>query len=167
LTGYVTTLCDAGQLLIWQLQGLKVGSIGFQLPSKTATIYDSGNEPFTGSNLGFIGKAIASVLKHPEETANKYIRIASFITTQNEILALLEEETGEKWTVVNKKTSDSQKLGDEKLAKGDYSAFSDFLKPILFGDGIGESPKEDQLANKELGLPKENLKETVKAALAA
>lgn len=149
------------------LQGLKVGSIGFHIPSKTATIYDSGNEPFTGSNLGFIGQAIASVLKHPDETANKFIRVASFVTTQNEILAVLEEETGEKWTVVNKKTSDSQKIADEKLAKGDYSAFSDYLKPILFGDGIGQSPKEDQLANKELELPKEDLKATVKAALAA
>jgi len=58
-----------------------------------------------------------------------------------------------------------EKLGDEKLAKGDYSAFGDFLKPLLFGDGIGASPKEAQLANKELGLPKEDLKATVKAAL--
>ena len=140
--------------------------MGFQLPSKTVTIWDSGNEPFTGSNLGFIGLAIASVLKHPEETKNKYLKVASFVTTQNAILAALEEESGEKWTVVEKNTADSQKLADEKFAKGDYSAFGDYLKPLLFGDGIGASPKEGQLANKELGLPKEDLKETIKAVLA-
>jgi hypothetical protein len=87
------------------------------------------------------------------------------VTTQNAILAALEEESGEKWTVVNKNTADSQRLADEKLAKGDYSAFGDYLKPLLFGDGIGASPKEEQLANKELGLQKENLMATIKAVL--
>lgn len=145
---------------------MKVGSLGFSLSTKTATIYDSGNEPFTGSNLAFIGQAIASILKHPEETANKYLQVASFVTTQNAVLAVLEEETGTKWTIVKKSTADSQKLADEKLARGDYSAFGDYLKPILFGDGIGASPKEAQLANKELGLPKEDLTKTIKAALA-
>ncbi len=143
-----------------------MGSLGFQLPSKTATIWDSGNEPFTGSNLAFIGQAIASVLKQSEETKNKYLKVASFVTTQNAILAALEEESGEKWTVVKQKTSDSQKIADEKLAKGDYSAFGDYLKVLLFADGSGASPKEEQLANKELGLPKEDLKSTIKAALA-
>ncbi len=71
-----------------------------------------------------------------------------------------------KWTVVKQKTSYSQNIADEKLAKGDYSAFGDYLKVLLFADGAGASPKEEQLANKELGLPKEDLKSTVKAALA-
>jgi hypothetical protein len=106
------------------------------------------------------------VLKHPEETANKYIQVASFVTTQNEVLSLLEEETGTKWTVEKKNTADNQKLADEKLAKGDYSAFGDYLKVVLFGDGRGASPKESELANKELGLPKEDLRATIKAVLA-
>jgi hypothetical protein len=79
------------------------------------------------------------------------------VTTQNEIFALLEEESGTKWTVEHKKTEDNQKIADEKLSKGDYSSF---------GDGKGQSPKEEQLANKELGLPKEDLRETIKRALA-
>lgn len=106
------------------------------------------------------------MLKHPEETANKYLQVASFVTTQNEVLSLLKEETGTKWTVEKKNTADSQKLANEKLAKGDYSAFGDYLKAILLGDGKGTSPKESELANKELGLPKEDLRETVKAVLA-
>jgi len=146
--------------------GLNVGSLGVNIKNKTATIFDSGNEKFTGSNLPFIGQAIAAVLKNPEPTANKYIEVASFTTTQNEILKLLEEESGAKWTVEHKKTEDSQKIADEKLAKGDYSSFSDYLKVYLFADGKGQSPKEADLANKELGLPKEDLKATIKAALA-
>ncbi len=148
------------------LQGLRVGSLGFQIPTKTATIWDSGNEPFTGTNLPTIGLAVASILKHPEETANKYIRVASFVTTQNELLSILEEETSSKWTIVKRNTADSQKTTDKKLAKGDYSAFSDYLKVLLWADGQGTSPKESQLANKELGLPQEDLRATIKSVLA-
>lgn len=140
--------------------------MGYNLKDKTATIWDSGNEPFTGTNLAFIGQAIAGVLKHPEETANKYIEVASFTTTQNELLKILEEETGAKWTVEHKKTEDSQKLADEKLSKGDYSAFGDYLKQYLYGDGKGQSPKEAELANTMLGLPKEDLRATIKGSLA-
>jgi hypothetical protein len=76
----------------------------------------------------------------------------------------LEEETGEKWTVTKAKADDSFKLGEEKLAKGDYSAFGDYLKKHLYKDGEGHS--DVPLSNGELGLPKEDLRETIKAALA-
>ncbi|KAF8849516.1 NmrA-like family protein [Acephala macrosclerotiorum] len=146
--------------------GLKVGSLGFKAKEKKATIFDSGNEPFTGTNLPFIGLAIAAILKNPAPTANKYIEIASFVTTQNEILKLFEEESGSKWAVEKKSTEESGKIADEKLAKGDYSSFGDYLKVYFFADGKGQSPKEEDLANKELGLPKDDLKATIKAALA-
>jgi len=145
--------------------GIKVGFLGYSIPTKTATIFDSGNEPFTGTNLATIGLAVASILKHPEETANRYLDIASFVTTQNAILSILEEETGTKWTVVKKDTGESLKTADEKLAKGDYSAFGDYLKFYLHKDGGGQSPPESKLANKELGLPKEDLRATIKSLL--
>jgi len=145
--------------------GLKVGSLGFSIQDKTATIYDSGNEPFTGTNLDTIGLAVASVLKNPDTTANRYIDVASFVTTQNAILAVFQEETGTKWTVVNKNTSDSQKIADEKLAKGDYSAFGDYLKVELFRDGEGTSAKLEDLANEELGVSFGDLRATVKSVL--
>ncbi|KAG0648086.1 Bifunctional pinoresinol-lariciresinol reductase 2 [Hyphodiscus hymeniophilus] len=144
--------------------GLKVGSLGFSLREKTAIIFDSGNEPFNGTNVGTIGLAIASILQHPAKTANRYLNIASFTTTQNTLLKILEEETGEEWTVTHLKTDDSFKSAEEKLAKGDYSAFGDYLKPHLYGDGKGHA--NVPLANEELGLPKEDLRETIKMALA-
>ncbi|KAG4440389.1 hypothetical protein IFR05_004129 [Cadophora sp. M221] len=145
--------------------GLKVGSLGFSVKDKTATIFDSGNEPFTGTNLPTIGLAVASVLKNADTTANRYIDVASFVTTQNAILAIFQEETGTKWNVVNKNTSDSLKIADEKIAKGDYSAFGDYLKVELFRDGEGKSAKLEELANEELGVSFGDLRATVKAAL--
>ncbi|TVY68721.1 Isoflavone reductase-like protein P3 [Lachnellula suecica] len=135
--------------------GLKHGSLGLNLSSKSATIYDSGNEPFTGTNLGAIGAAVASVLKHPAETANKYIDISSFRTTQNEILAIAEEESSSKWDVTHVQTDNIKSLG----------SFADLLKVHTFRDGEGKSPKEADLSNDLLGLQKEDLKETIKKAL--
>jgi len=62
------------------------------------------------------------------------------------------------------KTDESQKTADENLAKGDYSAFGDYLKVYLFRDGEGKSPSK--VANEELELEKEDLRSTIKAALA-
>ena len=78
----------------------------------------------------------------------------------------MEQESGAKWTVEHKKTEDLQKIADEKFAKGDYSAFGDYLRVDIFADGKGNSPKEGELANKELGLKEDDLKATIKAALA-
>jgi len=143
--------------------GLKKGSLAVSIPTKTATIYDSGDEKFTATNLPTIGLAVAAILKDPAGTKNRYLDIASFTTTQNEILGILEEETGEKWTVKRATTEDSERVADEKLEKGDYSAFGDYLKVFLFRDGKGGSPK--RLANEELGLGNEDLRKTIKAAL--
>jgi putative NADH-flavin reductase len=144
--------------------GLKVGSLGYKAADKTVTIVDSGDEPFTGTNLPTIGLAVVSVLQHLPETANKYLDISSFKTTQNEILSIFEHETGSKWTVTKVKSEDVLKEGNEKLAKGDFSSFINFLKALLFADGKGQARKTT-LSNDLLGLPKEDLKETIKASL--
>lgn len=51
---------------------MKANLLGIDLVAKKATIVDSGDEPFSATNLDPIGKAVASILKKPEDTANKY-----------------------------------------------------------------------------------------------
>lgn len=135
---------------------------GFDAKAKKATIYDSGNEPFQTSSLSLIAKAVASVLKHPQETANKYLSIASFQPSLNEILRIAEDETGAKWTVENVSTQDLQKTGEEKLSKGDFSAFRELLRVHIHRDGDGHSVPEGELANGLLELPKEDLRDSVR-----
>jgi len=144
--------------------GLKVGSVGFIAATKTANIVDSGNEPFQGTNLPTIGLAIVSILKKLPETANKYLVVSSFTTTQNELLKIYEEETGAQWKVVSAKSSELVKIGDEKLAKGDFSAFGDYLSAFVFADGNGPA-RSAESANALLDLPKEDLRTTIKASL--
>ncbi|KAI1424953.1 hypothetical protein F5Y12DRAFT_420887 [Xylaria sp. FL1777] len=137
--------------------GLEYGSIGLDKAKKTATIFDSGNEPYQATNLPHIGKAVAAVLRHPELTTNRYISIASFNPTQNQILELVEKLTGEKWTVNQLSTSEQQQIGSEKLSKGDYSAFSNFLRKRVYEDGAGLAVKGPDNAIDLLGLGEEDL----------
>lgn len=145
--------------------GFPRGSFGLDVTNKAATIYDSGNESFTATNLATIGAAVSSVLTHPAETANKYIDISSFRTSQNEILSVVEEETGTKWKVTNVKTDGITEKADAKLAKGDFSAFGDYLKVHFFRDGEGKSVSDHELWNELLGLPKDDLRESIRKVL--
>lgn len=143
-------------------KGLKHGSIGVNKDTKTAVIYDSGNELVQASNLSFIGKAVAAVLANEEKTANKYLDIGSPLFTQNQVLEIVEKETGEKWTVQKASTADEGKIGEEKLSKGDFSAFSNLLRERIFKDGAGLA---EVGGNELLGLKEESLEETIKAWL--
>ncbi|KAK2040868.1 NmrA-like family protein [Colletotrichum somersetense] len=138
--------------------------LGFDIENKTVDIFDSGNEPVSPSTLEFIGKSVAGVLKNLEATANKYIKVASFTTTQRELLKLLEEKTGSTFTVNNVKTSDLEKTADEKLAKGDYSAFVQLLQQHLFADGNGNAAKDNAAVNL-LGLQEEDISAATDKAL--
>jgi len=146
-------------------KGLNVGSIGVNVQDKRATIVDSGDEKFQTSNLAHIGRAVAGILKHPEETANKYLATASFNPSQNEIVGIIEELTGEKLKVTRLRSEDLWKSGEEKLAQGDFRAFGDFLKVWNHADGSGHSVEGAENANQLLGVPYEDLRETLKAYL--
>ncbi|KAI1463274.1 NAD(P)-binding protein [Daldinia caldariorum] len=145
--------------------GLKYGTVGFDKNSRTAVIYDSGEEPVQASNLAFIGKAVAAILSQPEKTANRYLSIASFNPSQNQILKIAEEETGEKWTVEQASTEEQEKIGEEKLGRGDYSAFSYLLRWRIYADGAGLAVLGDKSGISLLGLQEEDLAATVKAWL--
>ncbi|KAM0277196.1 hypothetical protein ACHAQH_005979 [Verticillium albo-atrum] len=145
--------------------GLDNGFFGFDLKNKTCQKFDSGNEPFSGTNIAFIGKCVAACLMKPEETANKYLTVASFTTTQNEVLKVLEEETGSKFAVANVKTSDLEKIGHEKIANNDPAAFVEFLTQYIFADGARQAVKENA-ATAVLGLQEESLRTTVQTATA-
>ncbi|RYP11689.1 hypothetical protein DL767_011010 [Monosporascus sp. MG133] len=151
--------------IVNRFKGLEYGSIGFNKSTKTATIYDSGNEVVQASNLGFIGRAIAAILANEDKTANKYLSIGSPNFSQNEVLEIVERETGEKWEVQKASTADDGKVGLEKLSEGDYSAFRNLLRERIFKDGADLSAKGDNSANGLLGLQEESLEATIKAWL--
>jgi hypothetical protein len=73
---------------------IKSGFFGFDPKAHTAPIWDSGNTKFSATNLPTIGLAVARVLAHPVETANRSVYISSFETSFNEILGAYKTATG-------------------------------------------------------------------------
>jgi hypothetical protein len=132
---------------------------------KTVRVVDSGNEKFQASNLNYVGKAVASILKHPDQTANKYLSVSSFQPSHNEIVKIVEELTGTTFTVNRVDSEELQKLGEDKLSKGDFSAFLPLLQRWNFADGKGHAVKPEDAADELLELPKDDLKASVKAWL--
>jgi hypothetical protein len=127
-------------------------------------IFDGGNRAFSATNLSQIGNAVVAVLSKPEETANQFIYIDSFTATQNEILAELENATGEKWKVTESTTEEAKAEGQALFAKGDYSGLLLLLKAIFLGEGYGSDfTKDAVLGNEKLSLPNQDLVSTVTA----
>jgi predicted Zn-dependent peptidase len=140
----------------------------FDIANRTATIWDGGNKSFTFTNEKQLGQAVVFVLQHPQETRNQYLYVASVETTQNEILAALEEISGESWTVT-KTTTDAQVTeAVKKLTAGDFSGALSLARSTAFGNTQGlhsNYAKEEKLANDILGLSLEDVQDVVKRVL--
>jgi hypothetical protein len=144
---------------------MKVGFNGFNLADKSVTIFDGGNTKFSATNLHTIGVALIKALEKPEESKNQYIYLGGFNTTQNEILGLAEKITGAKWTVKHVVSKEHLANGRAKVEKGDYTGILDLLQVATFGEeqiGLFDPAK---LWNEKLGLPKDDLEKSIRAAL--
>ncbi|EED14992.1 NmrA-like family protein [Talaromyces stipitatus ATCC 10500] len=160
-SGFSWTAIYTALLFDW---GLGNGFLGFDVSAHTATIWDDGSKVFTLTNADQLGRAVVSVLEHPEKTANKNLYVASAETSQKEILAALEKATGSKFAVTNTTTEKELSEAGEKLSKGDFSGALILVRATSFGSTPGiraNYAKEEELANDLLGLKLESVDETV------
>lgn len=146
--------------------GLKVGFLGFDGSSKTATIWDGGKAVFSTTNLHQIGLAIIKALEKADLTKNQYVYVSGFQTSQKEILAIAEKLSGTKWTVRNIDAKEMIAEERSKLQKGDYSGIPNLILCATFEaeQQLGDYSSAG-LWNGKLGLPEESLEETVRMAL--
>lgn len=145
------------------MQGLRVGFLGFDFKSKTATLVDEGQHAFSGTNLQQISLALIALLQKPAETKNQYVFVSSFDVSQKDILAELEKITGESWTIKQVKSEDLIQTGRGKLQKGDFSGIADLIKGVAFTP-LGDL-RPVGLWNDKLGLKKESLEDTLKTVM--
>ncbi|KAH7142821.1 hypothetical protein B0J13DRAFT_596131 [Dactylonectria estremocensis] len=152
---------------LWFDWGLENLSLGFDKKTRTVEIADSGNEKFQTTNLNLIAKVVAGVLKSPDQTADRYVTIASFNISQREILALAEEISGEKWNLKPYKVDEAQRTAEQALSTGDLeSAFYPLLHGRLLRDGADLALKPGQnFAKDVLGLKEEDPINAIKAWL--
>ncbi|CAF1462835.1 unnamed protein product [Adineta ricciae] len=153
------TFITTGTFLDW---GLDNGFLGFDIPNRTVTLYDHGENFFSATTLSSVVKAVVAILHHPQLAQNKRIYIADATMTQNEILQLFEKYTNTKWTIKHMSTDDSFKQGAENYANGDRrKGIHQYLMSVIY-NGKGASRFDDKLSNKALGLPSIQPEEIIK-----
>ncbi|PGH01065.1 hypothetical protein AJ79_08035 [Helicocarpus griseus UAMH5409] len=163
--GFSWTAIAVGNFFDWSIK--RFPAFGFNLASKEARIYDSGSEPITGVLIDSIGQAVVGTFLNPRATANKFLRIRSLQTTQNEILATLEKITECKWTVERVSTEELYQAGKEKKEKGG-GWILDILCTQIFADGGGRSvvaTREDS-DNGLVGVEEVELEDVIRGIVA-
>jgi hypothetical protein len=143
--------------------------MGFDGSKCTAIIYDSGSEYFTGTTLDGIGQSVVGVLLHPEETRNRFIKVMSIKTCQNELLEAFEAVSGTKWTVQRETAQALLERGREKHRSGKAGWILDLVVAQLFQDGQGRSlvaPSWERSDSDLVGMSKESPKDIAAKVLA-
>lgn len=149
-------------------QGIKQGWLGFDTTKHSARIWDDGNVRFSANTLRQIARGLVKACQHPEETANRAIFIASFTTTNNEVLAALEKASGKKWDLVKVDSEKEIADGQEKRKNGDFtSSMAQNLCATWYTEGKGaDFEKGPGLDNEKLGLPLEDLEQVCRVIVA-
>jgi hypothetical protein len=109
--------------------------MGFDVAHFSAIIYDSGTERFTGTTLEGIGHSVVGVLQHTDETANRFVKVQSIITCQNELLEAFQSVTGKQWEVKRGSTHTLMENGKRKFQEGARGWILDLAVAQLFDEG--------------------------------
>jgi hypothetical protein len=174
MTSMTWTTISCGGFFDWAFQ--TPGLMGWNLPARKAIIFDGGETRLEFTNLAQVGRAVTAVLKpeNYEATKNTYVYVNSFTVTQNCVLSCLEKITEAKFEIT---PADSQELARSGLAKwnaepdseqvleeGRYPAGAmDLITAGLNGyGGFNCFSQRKGLWNERLGLPKEDLEETLR-----
>ncbi|KAK3659074.1 hypothetical protein LTR56_001511 [Elasticomyces elasticus] len=163
------TVLATGTFLEFLFAAGEAGLLDFA--SRKVTLLDEGDNRLSATSLATIGKAIAGILKKPEATKNRVVKISETIVTQNQLLRFAEApRPGDKWEVSKVATSALLKEGLDELSAGDFSfpvSFKIIKGTGLAGEAYGSA--YDETDNELLGvqeLTEEELKKMVAERLA-
>lgn len=123
------------QILTGEQAIKKFPLMGFNTNDHSATIYDNGEEDFTGTTLEGIAQSVVGVLTHPEETKNRFVKVMSIKTCQNKLLQAFQLVTGEQWMVQKSTTKELMASGRRKLADGSGGWVLDLVVAQLYDEG--------------------------------
>lgn len=106
--------------------------MGFDIANQTATIYDEGQEHFTGTTLEGIGQSVVGTLQHLKETANRFVRVMTVKTSQDELLQAFNRVSKQAWAIQRTTTQALMESGRQKLHKGDHGWVLDLVVAQLY-----------------------------------
>jgi uncharacterized protein YbjT (DUF2867 family) len=143
-----TVICT-GPFLDW---GLARGFM--DISRKTASLYDGGDVPYSATTLPTIGRAVCEVLRRPEETANRVVRVHDVVTTQGKLLEMAQRAVGKDgWTVATPSVAAMLKSSWAAFGEGkrDFPTMLGFIVAAAWGEGFGG--QLDETDNELLGIP--------------
>jgi hypothetical protein len=133
------------------LDYLFVTSMFIDWNDRACKLYNNGATAISASSYAAIGKAVAAVLQAPQRWKNKAVYFHDAVVTQKEILETVQKSTpAVEWKVVPVDTANVEKLGYEKLQKGDPSGDMLILLAAVASGKYRSS--FDQVDNEELGI---------------
>lgn len=123
--------------------------------NKKLVLYDGGETPYSTTPLHAVAKGVVGVLKHPQETANRAVRLQGTVLTQKRLLELGKKALGEDgWTVTESSTADGLEEG-MRIFKEDPSNVMGWalkmLESALFS--TKHEPEFAETDNELLGVP--------------
>ncbi|KAI0538610.1 NmrA-like family protein [Xylaria digitata] len=173
--GFTWTGITIGNPIDWALA--KFPRMGFNIAERRATIYDAGTEEFTGTTLEGIGQAVVGVLQHPDSTANRFVKVRSIQTCQNELLAAFQRATageagkegeGKQWEIEHSTAQQTLEEGRGKHAQGLGGWGLDLLVFQLYAPGEARCIVASRVEDSDgplLGVREESADEVVEKAL--
>ncbi|KAI0384180.1 NAD(P)-binding protein [Hypomontagnella monticulosa] len=130
---FTYTGVSIGNPIDWAIKRFPL--MGFDVKQRSAIIYDDGTEEFTGTTLEGIGQAVVGVLKHPEKTANRFVKARSIQTCQNQLLDAFQRVTGQTWEVQRRSVNDLLESGRKKHQAGDHGWVLELVVYQLYTPG--------------------------------
>lgn len=156
--------------LIEHSRAIAAGAWDIDAKSKTARLVDNGSNVFTSSTRAQVALAVARVLKlQPASAKNKSIYISSFEASMQDWLEAHKQVLGsDGWKVTSVTGEDLLRQSQEAFATGQFHVgYMATALVVCTGKGYQNRFSEvATLANKELGLPKENMLDVVREGLA-
>jgi hypothetical protein len=145
------------------------GPAGFDIPNRKAKIYGSGNNLSCWTPLSAIAIAVVNMLRNPSAILNRGIYISGVLDlTQNAILAALEAETGEKFSVEHVDVEQIKKEAVEALEKGEYRQATRCLTiNSNFNEKDSAANFLDKVENDLVGVTPVSVQEATRAALSS
>lgn len=135
-----------------------------------ATLWDGGEHLISVTRLAAVGQALVGVLKHPDETANRAVKIQEAAVSMKQLVEIAKEYTpGKKWTVVEGNTAENVQKSNEALGKGIFEiwVFINYIFRAAFSDATeAHFAKNDNALLGVHELSEAELKAAVKETLA-
>jgi len=155
---------------------------GFDFANRSVTFFDDGETKITTTTWPQVGRAVASLLSLPiqpegedksrslQSLKNQVVYVSSFTVSQKDMLDSVLRVTKtsiDDWKITKEPSKERYTQNVQLMMKGDRAGFTKMMYTrVFYPDGCGDVEKSKGTINELLGLPKEDIDEATKRAIA-